>query len=178
MSERKGRSTVALGSVSASAYVAVGGKKEGEGPLGELFDAVGEDDLFGGNTWEEAESCLQRDALHLAVQRQSAVLQLAELLRLSDHALRSQRPHPPQLNNAPTDTASSRDGVRFLRQEQVPGPAGGPARLVFGLCAVQPDYSAVVTVMSSLRMKITVTTATMLRWVTSVGLTLPSSSGV
>ncbi len=45
------------------------GKKEGEGPLGELFDAVGEDDLFGGNTWEEAESCLQRDALHLAVQK-------------------------------------------------------------------------------------------------------------
>ncbi len=45
------------------------GKKEGEGPLGELFDVVGEDDLFGCNTWEEAESSLQRDALHLAVQK-------------------------------------------------------------------------------------------------------------
>ena len=30
------------------------GKKEGEGPLGELFDLVGEDDMFGGQTWEDA----------------------------------------------------------------------------------------------------------------------------
>ncbi len=45
------------------------GKKEGEGPLGELFDVVGQDDLFGADTWEEAESCLQRDALHLAVKK-------------------------------------------------------------------------------------------------------------
>lgn len=37
--------------------------------MGELFDVVGEDDLFGCNTWEEAESSLQRDALHLAVQK-------------------------------------------------------------------------------------------------------------
>ncbi len=45
------------------------GKKEGEGPLGALFDVIGQDDLFGANTWEEAESCLQRDALHLAVKK-------------------------------------------------------------------------------------------------------------
>ena len=48
---------------------AVVGKKEGEGPLGGLFDLVGEDDLFGCNTWEEAESSLQRDALHLALKK-------------------------------------------------------------------------------------------------------------
>ncbi len=45
------------------------GKKEGQGPLAELFDMVGEDDLFGCNTWEEAESGLQRDALHLALSK-------------------------------------------------------------------------------------------------------------
>lgn len=45
------------------------GKKEGEGPLGDLFDMTGEDDLFGCPTWEEAESSLQRDALHLAVKK-------------------------------------------------------------------------------------------------------------
>ncbi|MDO4331441.1 MAG: stage V sporulation protein AD [Eubacteriales bacterium] len=45
------------------------GKKEGEGPLGDLFDMVGDDDMFGCNTWEEAESGLQRDALHLAIQK-------------------------------------------------------------------------------------------------------------
>ena len=43
------------------------GPKEGEGPLGELFDMVGEDDLFGCNTWEEAESNLQKDAVCLAL---------------------------------------------------------------------------------------------------------------
>ena len=43
------------------------GKKEGEGPLGLLFDMVGEDDLFGCNTWEEAESNLQKDAVYMAM---------------------------------------------------------------------------------------------------------------
>lgn len=39
------------------------GKKEGEGPLSAYFDSVLEDDLNGCNTWEEAESTLQRDAV-------------------------------------------------------------------------------------------------------------------
>lgn len=43
------------------------GKKEGEGPLGDLFDMVGENDLFGCNTWEEAESNLQKDAVYMAL---------------------------------------------------------------------------------------------------------------
>ena len=30
------------------------GKKEGAGPIGEMFDLVGESDLFGENTWEES----------------------------------------------------------------------------------------------------------------------------
>lgn len=45
------------------------GKKEGEGPLGLLFDKVGEDDLFGCNCWEEAESTLQKDAVYLAMSK-------------------------------------------------------------------------------------------------------------
>ena len=43
------------------------GTKEGQGPLGELFDMVGDDDMFGCNTWEEAESSLQKDAVYLAM---------------------------------------------------------------------------------------------------------------
>lgn len=43
------------------------GKKEGEGPLGLLFDMVGEDDMFGCKTWEEAESSLQKDAIYMAL---------------------------------------------------------------------------------------------------------------
>ena len=43
------------------------GKKEGEGPLGNKFDMVGEDSMFGENTWEEAESALQKEAVQLAL---------------------------------------------------------------------------------------------------------------
>ncbi len=66
-----------------------------------------------------------------------------------------------------------------LLDRPAPGPSRGPALIEVGLCWIAVWlYAAPPTVMSSLRMKITVTTATMLRWVTSVGLTLPSSSGV
>lgn len=43
------------------------GTKEGEGPLGGLFDLVGDDDKFGQDTWEKAESSMQRDALTTAL---------------------------------------------------------------------------------------------------------------
>ena len=45
------------------------GTKEGQGPLGDLFDMVGEDDMFGCKTWEEAESSLQKDAVYLALEK-------------------------------------------------------------------------------------------------------------
>ena len=45
----------------------VAGTKESEGPLGELIDMVGKDDLFGCKTWEEAESTLQKEAVTLAL---------------------------------------------------------------------------------------------------------------
>ena len=41
------------------------GQKESKGPLGELFDMVGEDEMFGCKTWEEAESTLQKEAVLL-----------------------------------------------------------------------------------------------------------------
>lgn len=43
------------------------GKKEGEGPLGQLFDIVEEENLFGQNTWEEAESEMQKEACLMAL---------------------------------------------------------------------------------------------------------------
>lgn len=45
------------------------GTKEGQGPLGLLFDKVGQDDMFGCATWEEAESTLQRDAVQTALEK-------------------------------------------------------------------------------------------------------------
>lgn len=43
------------------------GKKEGEGPLSQYFDVIGDDPLFGCNNWEEAESTLQKEACTLAL---------------------------------------------------------------------------------------------------------------
>ena len=43
------------------------GTKEGAGPLKEYFDVIGGDDTFGQNTWEEAESTLQKEAVTMAL---------------------------------------------------------------------------------------------------------------
>lgn len=51
--------------IRASASIV--GKKEGEGPLGEFFDFVGVDDLFGTQNWEDAESTLQKEAVTTAI---------------------------------------------------------------------------------------------------------------
>lgn len=68
MNQKLGKSSIRL---EQAVYImnsaSVVGKKEGEGPLGLLFDAVGDDDMFGCNTWEEAESSLQKDAVFLAM---------------------------------------------------------------------------------------------------------------
>lgn len=49
------------------ASASVVGKREGEGPISSLFDVIGQDDLFGCDTWEEAESTLQKEAVTLAL---------------------------------------------------------------------------------------------------------------
>lgn len=70
MNQRVGRSSIRLAQpVCVIAGAAIVGKKEGEGPLGALFDMVGEDDLFGCKTWEEAESNLQKDAVYMVMER-------------------------------------------------------------------------------------------------------------
>lgn len=43
------------------------GTKEGEGPLAQEFDCIGDDDKFGQDNWEAAESSLQKEALTLAI---------------------------------------------------------------------------------------------------------------
>ena len=70
MSQHLGKSSIRLEKpVYITGSASVVGKKEGEGPLGLLFDMVGEDDLFGCATWEEAESNLQKDAVYLAMEK-------------------------------------------------------------------------------------------------------------
>ncbi len=45
----------------------VAGTKEAEGPIGHEIDLVGEDDNFGCDIWEKAESTLQKEALTVAL---------------------------------------------------------------------------------------------------------------
>ena len=45
------------------------GKKEGEGPLRKKFDKICRDPMFGMETWEEAESSLQKETASLAIQK-------------------------------------------------------------------------------------------------------------
>ncbi len=52
--------------VSAASVV---GKKEGEGPLSKLFDVVEQDDMFGADNWEQAESAMQKQAAELALEK-------------------------------------------------------------------------------------------------------------
>ncbi|MCC8101149.1 MAG: stage V sporulation protein AD [Clostridiales bacterium] len=47
--------------------VSVVGPKEGEGPLGDCFDLVSDEAEFGEDTWEKAESTMQKEALQMAI---------------------------------------------------------------------------------------------------------------
>jgi len=50
-------------------FASVVGKKEGEGPLGKFFDEIIPDSHFGKDTWEQAESRFQLEAVSLALQK-------------------------------------------------------------------------------------------------------------
>ncbi len=50
-------------------FGSVVGKKEGEGPLGKYFDEIIEDSHFGKETWEQAESRFQLEAVSLAIKK-------------------------------------------------------------------------------------------------------------
>lgn len=69
-SRKRGRQTVALARPPAAAgFASVVGKKEGEGPLAAAFDQIAGDDLFGEDSWEKAESAMQRAALSAALEK-------------------------------------------------------------------------------------------------------------
>lgn len=54
---------------SVIGFGAVVGKKEHDGPLGDYFDLYSSDDRFGKNTWEQAESEMQRLLFQLLLQK-------------------------------------------------------------------------------------------------------------
>ena len=61
-----GKQTLCFSSpVVISAGAAVGGKKEGDGPLRERFDYIHTDSYFGQKSWEKAESVMQKHCFDL-----------------------------------------------------------------------------------------------------------------
>lgn len=70
MSKRIGKATVLLeNTISVVSSAAVGGKKEGEGPFGDIFDYIDRDDKFGQESFEEAESASQGLAIQNALEK-------------------------------------------------------------------------------------------------------------
>ncbi len=70
MAHRLGKYTLAFDRPPrVISFAAVGGKKEGEGPLGNAFDRIFTDAYLGKDSFEEAESELQRQALTIAMSK-------------------------------------------------------------------------------------------------------------
>ncbi len=71
-SQQKGRASIAPAQpVYVKSAAAVVGKMEGEGPLAEHFDMICDTDKFGEDTWEAAESRMQKEAAALALGKAS-----------------------------------------------------------------------------------------------------------
>ena len=50
-------------------FGSIGGRKEGEGPLGKYFDQCYEDTTLGESSWEKSESRLQTEAVEVALHK-------------------------------------------------------------------------------------------------------------
>lgn len=70
MPVRIGKYTLELNSKPAIlGFASVVGKKEGEGPLGKLFDQCHTDTTLGESSWEKAESRLQNEVVNIAMKK-------------------------------------------------------------------------------------------------------------
>ncbi len=66
--QTKGRQSIAFAQpVSILSGASMVGQKEGEGPLGDLFDCICQDPMFGTESWEQAESTMQKETAQLAL---------------------------------------------------------------------------------------------------------------
>ena len=84
MIEKKGRALLLGDGPVITASAAVGGKKEGEGPLGASFDLIVKDPYAGEKTWEKAECLLQKKAVTLAINKAGRSPTEVELLFSGD----------------------------------------------------------------------------------------------
>ena len=52
-----------------ASWASVAGKKEGQGPLSGGIDVTEQDEMFGMENWEQAESAMQKQAADLALEK-------------------------------------------------------------------------------------------------------------
>lgn len=73
--KRLGRASIAFQNPpSIIASAAIAGVKEGEGPLAKYYDEILENDLYGEQTWEKAESKLQKMTFQKAIEKSNLPL--------------------------------------------------------------------------------------------------------
>lgn len=65
-------------------WASIAGKKEGEGPLHDLFDLISEDTYFGEATWEQGEKKLQQLALQTLISKAGLALSQIDLVFSGD----------------------------------------------------------------------------------------------
>ena len=70
MSQKLSKCTYILNNCpNVKTYACVGGKKEGEGPMGEYFDKINNDPYFTTDTFEKAESEMQKQSILIALRK-------------------------------------------------------------------------------------------------------------
>ncbi|MFI3249701.1 MAG: hypothetical protein R3Y07_01895 [Eubacteriales bacterium] len=70
--------------ISISGRGNVAGNKEGLGPLASCFDHLDDDDMFGSESWEKAETTMQKQALSKALERAGITLNHLDFIFAGD----------------------------------------------------------------------------------------------
>lgn len=84
MATRRGDTLIFRRPPVIAAWAAVGGKKEGEGPLAPCFDHLFADNAIGESCWEKAESALQLRAAQLCLRKAAARHEDIDLILAGD----------------------------------------------------------------------------------------------
>lgn len=82
---KRGRQSVVFKKAPViTTWASIAGKKEGEGPLHDLFDLISEDTYFGEATWEQGEKKLQQLALQTLISKAGLALSQIDLVYSGD----------------------------------------------------------------------------------------------
>ena len=84
MAARRGDTLLFQTPPVVAAHAAIGGKKEGEGPLAACFDALSADNFFGQSSWEAAEKELALQTARLCLKKAQTTPEKVSLVLAGD----------------------------------------------------------------------------------------------